>query len=296
MNSKTIILSNHETKGRGILTIFEEDGLLQCRLRLYNTPQLSRFCKLGIYHEKQVTSGNLLEKNGVYTSSMVGNFDINKDFYTAIIDTENENQVIISGGTYAGFFFNDNSVFEENKLLHQVEKENPNTNIYEYTKNETENKCEDDCDKCKTCKYKEFFYSNQPINNANSNPVSLSTNQQNNNISQEIPLEQNSNVENLKTQFQYVFENYEQDEILTSLIPNSKFAKINENSKQYSIGAIYENEQMKYICYATPCNYNSPAPEELGEHYQWLPLDQDDPLSEGYYVVFQDAKDLKIVR
>ena len=86
MKSKTIILSNENEKGRGILTLFEEDGLLQCRIRLYNIGKLNRFCKIGIYHENQVYSANLLEKNGVYTSSMVGDFDIDQDFYSAIID------------------------------------------------------------------------------------------------------------------------------------------------------------------------------------------------------------------
>ena len=58
---------------------------------------------------------------------------------------------------------------------------------------------------------------------------------------------------------------------------------------------IYEEDEMRYICYAVMCTYNQPAPKELGDHYQWLPLDKEDPLSEGYYIVFQDAQDLKIV-
>ena len=52
---------------------------------------------------------------------------------------------------------------------------------------------------------------------------------------------------------------------------------------------------MKYICYAVFETYNTPAPEEIGEHYQWLPIDKEDPLSDGYYIVFQDTADLKIV-
>ncbi|MBQ9795510.1 MAG: hypothetical protein IJW36_00925, partial [Clostridia bacterium] len=76
---------------------------------------------------------------------------------------------------------------------------------------------------------------------------------------------------------------------------NGKFVKIEENNEQFSIGAIYEQDEMKYICYAVLKDYNTPAPQELGEHYQWLPLDKEDPLSEGYYIVFQDAHDLKIV-
>ena len=340
MKSKTIILSLENEKGRGILTIYQEDDLLQCRIRLYNMPKLTRFCKLGIYHDKQVYSANLLEKNGVYTSSMVGNFDVDKDFYAAIIDTEKENNVILAGGTYAGFFFNEQSVFEnefndntknyipaevnENLQLKtqpnthvfdSVSKDDPNTNLYTYPEKNSiqQNQCCDmENEKCKNCKYKEFFYSQHAVdmpvleNVSNTDEYfkeetkkevcenlsqTINTSDDNELTNQKIP----TIIESIKPQFQYVFENYPQDETLNNLIPNSKFVKINENQDSYSIGAIYDDEQMKYICYAVLCNYNTPAPEELGKHYQWLPLDREDPLSEGYYIVFQDATDLKIV-
>ena len=326
MKSKTIILSNENQKGRGILTIFQENDILECRVRLYNTPKLNRFCKIGIYHNNEVFSANLLEKNDTYSSSVVGNFNIEKDFYTAIIDTSKENEVILSGGTYVGFFFNEEAVFNK---FERIEKENPNTNIYNYntqeTKTENERKeiedCKENCDKCEKCVYKEFFYShnNFAINNEEyeeneTQNKPLSQNEDNEKIN-ELPQEKtetqsletntprNTNpneeqisiVQSLIPQFQYIFENYPKDETLNNLIPNSRFVNINENSKSYSIGAIYEEEQMKYICYATLSSYNSPAPEELGEHYQWLPLNKEDPLSDGYYIVFQDTKDLKIV-
>lgn len=350
MKSKTIIISSQDgnTKGRGILTLYQEDDLLKCRLRLYNIEKLNRFCKLGVYHQNEVFSANLLEKNGSYTSSMVGDFDIDKDFYTAIIDTANNNNVILSGGTYAGFFFNDQSVFE-NKNEHvfdNIEKENPNTNLYNYKYDDTANLMETsnfaqdntisaqqtDIDKCKDCKYKEFFYSCQQNDLNVSDQISLEEDKEeqspNQNIStslEEPPttlysaqtdkkesstamlseVETSANPSNkeqqtsilsaLIPQFQYVFDNYQADEILNGLIPNSKFVKINENQDQYSIGAIYEEDKMKYICYAVMRDYNSPVPQELGTHYQWLPLDKEDPLSEGYFIVFQDANDLKIV-
>ena len=182
MKSKTIILSMENEKGRGILTLFQDEDLLQCRIRLYNMPKLTRFCKLGIYHNKEVYSANLLEKNGVYTSSMVGNFEIDKDFYAAIINTEDENKVILSGGTYAGFFFNEQSNFEnelsknnftpakidENlnfepnpsqNIFENIEKENPVTNLYTYSHTQNNESCCGENEKCKNCKYKEFFYS-----------------------------------------------------------------------------------------------------------------------------------------
>lgn len=281
MKSKTIIISSQDenNKGRGILTLFQEDDLLQCRLRLYNVPSLNRYCKLGVYHQDQVYSANLLEKNGAYESSLVGDFDIDLDFYTAIIDTTNNNKVLLAGGTYAGFYFNDQTIFEtETKETEQIVEQTTNT-------------CED-CEKCKTCKYKEYFYAQQK---EETNEIKTLENTTQEKVEENTENETKSIIMSIIPQFKYVFENYPIDETLNNLIPNSKFVKINENNEQYSIGAIYKEDEMKYICYAVLCNYNTPAPIELGEHYQWLPLDKEDPLSEGYFIVFQDANDLKIV-
>lgn len=299
MKSKTVIISspNEKENGRGILSILQEEGLLKFRLRLYNTPKLSRYCRLGIYHQKQVYSANLLEKNGVYESSMVGDFDMDQDFYSAIIDTYNKNNVILAGGTYAGYFFNDYSVFNQDSInekdvFKNIEKENPDTNIYKH--NEIDLDCENNCDKCANCKYKEYFYSNHEEIKINENK------QTNTEINEEIKTptskDTSSIIQAIIPQFKYIFENYQLNETLTNLIPSSKFVTINENNEEYSIGAIYnENEELKYICYALFCNYNTTPPQELGEHYQWLPLDKEDPLSDGYYLVFQDANDLKIL-
>ncbi len=324
MKSKTIILSSPqgEHSGRGILSIYEEDELLKCKLRLYNAPNLSRYCKLGLYHQKEVYSANLLEKSGVYFSSLVGDFNINKDFYAAIIDTENDNNVLLAGGTYAGYFYNDQS-----NVFSNINKEDPNTNLYDYTQEEFQvstnsnappdtldsfhslgmtdktTDCSQD-DKCAHCKYKEYFYScNQSIVSTNSNTESdtldsfhsLGMTEKNTEQIETSSGNPETILSALIPQFDYVFDNYEADETLNNLIPNSKFVKINENQEQYSLGAIYEEDKMRYICYAVLKDYNIPAPQELGKHYQWLPLDKEDPLSDGYYIVFQDASDLKIV-
>lgn len=304
MKSKTIILSNENEKGRGILTIIQEEDLLQCRIRIYNINKLNKYCKIGIYHENQVYSANLLEKDGVYTSSLVGDFDLDQDFYSAIINTQN-NEVVLSGGTYAGFFFNDYEVFNN------IEKENPNTEIYNHTENEEMKKnsntqitnCQENCEKCLNCIYRKQFFEEQKTENTNIEEIPIQIEQTNPQTKDQTTNETESQTKNkvsnmlesITTQFSYVFENYPNDEVLTSLLPNSKFVKIEEKSTTYSIGAIFKDEEIKYICYATFCNYNAPAPKELGEHYQWLPIDKEDPLSEGYYIVFQDAQDLSIV-
>ena len=182
---------------------------------------------------------------------------------------------------------------------------------------------ETDCDKCKTCKYKEYFYSKHSFDETENPDVSTSeietplnndcvhsTCDYNDKKTEDVKddkfshetrddclkkSENTSVLEALIPQFNYVFENYPKDDVLTGLLPDSRFVKISERNEEYSIGVIYKENEIKYICYAVLCDYNNPAPSELGPHYQWLPLDKEDPLSEGYYIVFQDAQDLKIV-
>lgn len=346
MKSKTIILSANENEfkgARGILTLYSEEDLLKCRIRLYGINKLDKFCKLGIYHNSQVYSANLLEKNGVYTSSFVGEFNIDNDFYTAIVNTNNNNQVIISGGTYAGYYFNQDAKLSENIDFSNIEKAD-NTTYFEEEKNRffdcAQNDIKNDCAQsnneidvnldyqknlkpqntlkndnfnnpaknedsktcnCQNCIYKEYFYNNHDITFVNNTNNEAANSEINTTKPQEKENEKH-NEENIKSimqsivpQFKYVFENYPTDEDLNNLLTNGKFVKISEDNEEYSIGAIYENEAIKYLCYAVKSTYNTPAPKEIGEHYQWLPLDKEDPLTDGYYVVFQDANDLKIL-
>lgn len=316
MKSKTIIISEQNSSGRGILTLYLEDDLLKGKLRIYDLPKLNPTCKLGVYHNNEVYSSNLIYKNGFYSTSLVGNFNLDADFYTAIIDTNLNNKVILSGGTYAGFYFDDNSVFsplkEETKPTYEqlLNDEDYNINYKQETDSleleQTEishetlpqnNKSKKNCNfpDCASCKYKEYFYSNNPL------PELLQTK---NDIKAESPLptetlEKENNItsilDSLLPQFDYILKNYPKNDELNKLIDNAKFVRIAEGESNYSIGAIYEEQNIQYICYAIKCNYNTPAPEELGKFYQWLPTDATDPLSEGYYIVYQDAHDLKII-
>lgn len=292
MKSKTIIISQPNNEGRGILTLYQEDDLLKGKLRLYNFPTLNKDCKLGVYHQQQVYTANLILKSGFYETSFVGDFDFNQDFYTALIDTSKNNEVILSGGTYAGYYFDDNSVFD------QIDNNTTSTNQEENKANCNNKTCNKNNPECEHCVYKEYFYANNP-----QPPINKEEKEIEQVAIKQPPTEptstQNSNIptilENLIPQFEYVFNNYSQNEELNKLIENGKFVQINEGEEAYSIGAIYENGEMKYICYAIKCNYNSTVPDEIGKFYQWVPLDAEDPLSEGYYIVYQDANDLKII-
>lgn len=91
---------------------------------------------------------------------------------------------------------------------------------------------------------------------------------------------------------------YPTENTIMELVPNSKFIKIEDEyeNNTYIIGVIYEKEKIKYLAYGVPAKYNTPAPKELGTNYQWIPIDLNDPMTDGYYVLYQDAIDGSIIK
>lgn len=91
---------------------------------------------------------------------------------------------------------------------------------------------------------------------------------------------------------------YPTENTIMELVPNSKFIKIEDEyeNNTYVIGVIYENSKIKYLAYGVPAKYNTPAPKELGSNYQWIPIDFNDPMTDGYYVLYQDAVDGSIIK
>lgn len=326
MNSKTMILQSQTSNksGRAILTLTKENDLLKTKLRLYSFSPLNTNCKLGIFHNNQVYSSNMLFKDGAYVSSLVGDFDMDSDFYCAIVDTQNNNDPLLAGGTYGGFYFNDTSVitknlnnsFSQNKITPKTDGSASAANQPPHTSEQScLTNCSTNANPCANCKYKEYFYTQNPVSNTQTpnigqsqylnHPVAENA-QTTANSTQQQEQENNepqtpntktapSIAENLIPQFDYIFKTYPACEELNAAIENSRFVTITEGSSTYCLGAIYKDDQPQYICYAVPTAYNAPVPQELGEHHQWLPLDPNDPLSDGYHIVFQDAHDLKIV-
>jgi hypothetical protein len=92
-------------------------------------------------------------------------------------------------------------------------------------------------------------------------------------------------------QIDELFDRYPREKNLETLINNSKWVKINtdEENKHYVVGTIQENNDIKYICYGVPGNFNNEPPIELKNYSQWLPVDPQDPYNNGYWVMYQDA-------
>ena len=111
-------------------------------------------------------------------------------------------------------------------------------------------------------------------------------------------LEDNNETDNKKdflstieNQVEELLNNYEEEKALENLIPNSKFVKVNSNDENFYIfGVIKEDNQIKYIVYGLPGEYNVKPNDEYKNYYQWLPLNPENPEGYGYYLMYQDAE------
>ena len=86
-----------------------------------------------------------------------------------------------------------------------------------------------------------------------------------------------------------MFKIYPQDDLLNSIIPESRFIKVDNADQSYVLGIIYEDKMMKYLAYGVPATYNSIPPADLGNNYQWLPLNPEDVMSDGYFMIYQNV-------
>lgn len=124
-------------------------------------------------------------------------------------------------------------------------------------------------DKCTTCKYRYAFFSDDETSSNKSESFYDS-------ISEDIT---------------NLFSSHSEEEFLSQIIPFSKWVKIeNEDSDDYYVlGLIYENDQVKYICYGVPGLYTDAPPKELRGVAEWLPLDSTKENEYGYWITYQDA-------
>lgn len=358
MKSKTIILSSQkkfiQNSPRAILTLIDENNKTDGKLRLYNAQTLSESIKLGIYYDEKVYQANLNPNNGSWSFSIDTKFDLTQNIYCALIDTKNNNEVYLSGGTNNGFYFTDEIEDDESVKTNCEIYQEDNNQLSEDLKPETNIEKDESaqcCSNCTNCIYKDYFYSHRSNVKDNDTKVkyeeiidcqventndiesienlekdeeieSVEINKNNNNIIQleNLTEEEKENTNEVSTnsisksqenksqqteeflssiteQLDEMFKEYPQDEIIMSIIPNSKIIKVTDSldNSSYIVGIIYENQEIRYLLYGVPAKYNETAPSELGDNYQWLPLDPDDPISDGYFLIYQDATNGKIV-
>ena len=97
---------------------------------------------------------------------------------------------------------------------------------------------------------------------------------------------------NIGDQLNELLANYPLDEELNAIVPDAKFVKIadNETGESYVLGVINQNGSPRYLAYGIPSSYDSEPPDSMRGKCQWLPTDLTDPLSDGYYIIYQDMQ------
>lgn len=98
-------------------------------------------------------------------------------------------------------------------------------------------------------------------------------------------------AERLSPQIEKLFASNKIEKVLTEIIPNSKFCRVDFDDKSgyYVFGVIYDNQQPKYLCYGIPAKKESTPPAEFFNLYQWLPIDAQNEYGDGFYMMYQDA-------
>lgn len=95
----------------------------------------------------------------------------------------------------------------------------------------------------------------------------------------------------ISDQLEDLFSKYPSESKLEQLIPNSKWVKVDyeNNGNIYVLGLIYDDINLKYICYGIPGEFSTNPPKDLESYSQWLPLDANNVNLGGYWVMYQNA-------
>lgn len=95
--------------------------------------------------------------------------------------------------------------------------------------------------------------------------------------------------EQIEGQLNALFDKYPRDTHLESLLPFTKWVKVDyENDGRYYVVGIV-GEKPDYICYGIPGVFTPAPPSALDGYCQWLPRDAAKPEGEGYWLLYQDA-------
>ena len=161
------------------------------------------------------------------------------------------------------------------------EKENIESVITKNMDFEENNICNENCNSCENCKYKKYYFSKI----SSEDNIEDETNNK---------LDKNSHLkfyQEMKDQISKLFEGNPSEEYLQELVPNSKWVKVSlgEEKEYYVLGLMYDNDEIKYICYGVPGFYQKNPPRELSGYPIWFPLEQDKPEGFGYWLSYQDA-------
>ncbi|MBE7073701.1 MAG: hypothetical protein E7379_01220 [Clostridiales bacterium] len=283
---KSLILKSMDgSEKKAILTMENHGYETKGKLRLYNFPsEPLGIISLGIYTEGKVEKAGLTRCENMLYSFVCNLKNLPQNFSCAVVNfSKGDFQPILYGNsnglTQESVFDNVVLALQESTSMKEVESilDDNNIDYEDELKQEIQgelDKCLGDCD---NCEYKKFYFEQKL---AQSQAIDEPSKEDGLNFYKEI-----------KSQIEDLFEKNPTEEYLQNLIPNSKWVKVkvDENDNFYVLGLIYEDDQLKYICYGVPGVYQETPPRQLSGYPVWFALDENNPQNFGYWLSYQDA-------
>lgn len=100
----------------------------------------------------------------------------------------------------------------------------------------------------------------------------------------------------VKPQIDELFVRYPAEERLNALVPNSKWVRVDVDADDYYVlGVLFDLSSPIFICYGVPGTRTVPPPRDIAPAAVWLPLDNNRPDSDGFWMIYQSATDGKCI-
>lgn len=178
-----------------------------------------------------------------------------------------------------------------NKTLGEFEDEEE---IQDLIDEELEKTCPHNC---LGCEYKKAFYEQNLQEEHFEEPVQVENSLKDEIIRGKLRVPEQkeglSFIDEIGEQIKGLFDAHPAEEVLESIIPNSKWVSVdfNGDGKTYVVGLIMEDGDIKFISYGVPGEWSENPPKNFNEEARFLPLDISDPKGKGYWLTYQDAFD-----
>ena len=295
LNKQTIVMTSVECDAKkAILTIEKKDDAVCGKLRLYgfeNEPK--GIVSLGIYYDGKVEKAGLTRSENMCYSFNCNFDEIPEVFSCAVVNIFNgRTQPILFGNakgiadreeifdSVADVLCHTESAAEIEEVLdqHGIDYDDELKDEIDKQINDSMKNCGGMCDECEYKKFYQLHHSNnqqyaEKLDSKKENEEALDK----------------TFYQEIKNQIDKLFQENRAEEYLQSIIPSSKWVKVNEGEHAYVLGLIYDENKLKYICYGVPGVYQETPPKNLCGFPVWVALDQDNSQGFGYWLSYQDA-------
>ena len=99
----------------------------------------------------------------------------------------------------------------------------------------------------------------------------------------------------IKPQLDEIFVCYPEDNEPESVIPNSKWIRVDTKNSFYVIGITYNLDEPEFVCYGVAGTYDVKPPVEIADICSWVPADLSQKFGRGWWMIYQDASTGKTV-